>query len=235
MSDNQQSPVTPPEPSGPQGTPAPPPRRRSRRVGTAALVAGGLVAGGVLGGTLSAVASNDGSPSSAVSSAAQAAEPGAPSGQGYGMQAPPSGEDGETLTPSGEADGQRDESQSQRSDETLLTGETAEKVEAAALAQYPGATVLRVETDSDGVYEAHLVTADGQRVTVAVGEDFTVTGVQEMGDGGHRGRGPGGPAGGGSDATSPDGQAVPDGQGRSDGFASPDASDASGQQSGLSS
>src|SRR5690348_4470544 len=41
--------------------------------------------------------------------------------------------------------------------ETLLTGTTAEKVKAAALAAVPGATVTRVETDSAGSpYEAHL-------------------------------------------------------------------------------
>jgi hypothetical protein len=51
-----------------------------------------------------------------------------------------------------------DESESQRPDEHLLTGDTASKVRAAALARYPGATVLRVETDSDGVDEAHLTT-----------------------------------------------------------------------------
>jgi hypothetical protein len=33
---------------------------------------------------------------------------------------------------------------------TLLTGDTAAKVKAAALAKYPGATIQRVETDSDG-------------------------------------------------------------------------------------
>lgn len=48
----------------------------------------------------------------------------------------------------------------------------------AALARYPGATVLRVETGSDGVNEAHLQTADGARVTVEVGADFTVTGQE---------------------------------------------------------
>ena len=71
-----------------------------------------------------------------------------------------------------------DESKSQRPNEHLLTGDTASKVRAAALARYPGATVLRVETDSDGVYEAHLTTADGQRVTVEVGKDFKVTGLE---------------------------------------------------------
>src|SRR5436309_14914110 len=43
----------------------------------------------------------------------------------------------------------------QRSDETLLTDGTAEKVKAAALAKVPGATVIRVETDAEGSpYEA---------------------------------------------------------------------------------
>ena len=79
--------------------------------------------------------------------------------------------------------------------ETPLTGETADKVTAAALAKYPGATVERVETDNEGVYEAHIVTADGTHVIVAVGEDFTVTGTQEMG----AGRGPHGD----SDGTEP--------------------------------
>ena len=75
-----------------------------------------------------------------------------------------------------------DLSKPQRSDETLLTGTTAEKVRAAALAKYPGATVQRVETDSDGVYEAHIVSG-GKPLIVQVGKDFTVTGTQEMGTG----------------------------------------------------
>jgi hypothetical protein len=74
-----------------------------------------------------------------------------------------------------------DESKSQRSDETLLTGDIATKVRDAALAKYPGATIQRVETDSDGVYEAHLTTADGQRVTVEVGKDYVVTGEEQGG------------------------------------------------------
>ncbi len=48
----------------------------------------------------------------------------------------------------------------------------------AALAEHPGATVTRVETDSDGVYEAHVVTTDGRRVTVELDEDFAVTGTE---------------------------------------------------------
>ena len=71
----------------------------------------------------------------------------------------------------------------------LLTGNTADKVEAAALAKYPGATVVRIETDSDGVYEAHLTTADGQPVTVEVDKSFAVTGIEQGGPGGQGGPG----------------------------------------------
>jgi len=65
--------------------------------------------------------------------------------------------------------------------EEPLTGETAAQVEAAALEEYPGATVVRLENDSDAVYEAHLETAEGTRVTVEVGEDFVVTGEEGEG------------------------------------------------------
>lgn len=81
----------------------------------------------------------------------------------------------------------RDESRSQRSDEQLLTGETADRVHAAVLAKHPGATIQRVESDSDGVYEAHLVTADGERITAEVDRSFAVTGEEQGGRGGHGG------------------------------------------------
>ena len=77
--------------------------------------------------------------------------------------------------------GTRDESQSQRPDEHLLTGTDADKAKAAALAKYPGATIQRVETDSDGVYEAHLTTADGKRVTAEMDKNFVVTGEEAHG------------------------------------------------------
>jgi hypothetical protein len=64
--------------------------------------------------------------------------------------------------------------------ETLLTGTTAQKVTAAALAKYPGATVIRVETDNEGSpYEAHLKLADGSYVTVKVNSSFTVTSTEQ--------------------------------------------------------
>ncbi|MGZ4436762.1 MAG: hypothetical protein ACXVWU_09530 [Nocardioides sp.] len=97
--------------------------------------------------------------------------------------------------PSGRAP---DPTRSMRPDEHLLTGTTAAKVRAAALAKYPRATIQRVETDSDGVYEAHVVTSAGQWVTVQVGKDFAVTGTRTGGPGGgpggdHDGDGPAGP------------------------------------------
>jgi hypothetical protein len=77
-----------------------------------------------------------------------------------------------------------DQSQPQRSDEKLLTGNTKTKVEAAVLAKYAGATIVRTESDSDGVYESHIVTAAGQQTIVQVGKDFAVTGTQTGGHGG---------------------------------------------------
>ena len=131
--------------------------------GKAALALGGLLVGGVLVGTLTASAadSNAGSQNSA-----------------YGVT--PNGAYGGPGDPRHGGNG--DESRSQRPDEKLLTGDTASKVRAAALAKYPGATILRVETDSDGVYEAHLTTSDGRRVTVEVDKSFKVTG-EESGPG----------------------------------------------------
>jgi uncharacterized membrane protein YkoI len=84
-----------------------------------------------------------------------------------------------TTDRSGDAD-RRHRGHGQRSDETPLTGDTAEKVRAAALAELPGATIERVETDADGhaEYEAHVVKADGTRATVYVDEDFDVVSVE---------------------------------------------------------
>ena len=68
----------------------------------------------------------------------------------------------------------------QRPDETLLTGDTAAKVRAAALAKVSGGTIDRVETDADGhaAYEAHMTRSDGSRVTVYVNKAFEVVGQQ---------------------------------------------------------
>lgn len=147
----------------------------------AAFAAAGLVAGGLLAGSLTASAADSGTSTTA---------PGYASGSQPG------------TSPNGTGD--TDQSQPQRSDERLLTGTTADKVEKAALAKYPGATVVRIETDSGGVYEAHLTKADGTPATVAVDKSFTVTGIEAGGfGGGHRGAGDsdGPAAGSGSGAT----------------------------------
>jgi len=78
--------------------------------------------------------------------------------------------------------------------ETLLTGTTADKVKAAALAAVPGGTIIRVETDSAGSpYEAHITKADGTQVTVKVDANFKVTATEQGFGGGPRG-GSGAPA-----------------------------------------
>ena len=130
--------------------------------GKAALAVGGMLVGGILVGSLTASAANTANQSGAYGAINQNGTYGFPGGGRHG--------------------GNVDESKSQRPDEHLLTGDTAAEVRAAALAKYPGATVLRVETDSDGVYEAHLTTSGGQRVTVEVDTSFKVTG-EESGPG----------------------------------------------------
>ena len=68
----------------------------------------------------------------------------------------------------------------QRSDETLLTGDAASKVEALARAKVPNGTIVRVETDADGnaAYEAHMTKADGTPVTVYLNKQFEVVSVE---------------------------------------------------------
>ena len=77
----------------------------------------------------------------------------------------------------------------QRSDETVLTGDTASKVRDLALAKVPGGTIVRIETDADGhaAYEAHMVDASGNPVTVYVDASFNVVSVESGGPGGHPG------------------------------------------------
>ena len=131
------------------------PKTWKRTAGAAGLVATGLVAGGILAGTLSANAADTGTTTTAA--------------------------DSSTSTSSAVVD----PSQPQRSDETLLTGDTKASVEKAVLAKYAGATIERTETDSDGVYESHVVTSDGQHLIVQVDKSFAVTGTQTGGGGGH--------------------------------------------------
>jgi pyruvate/2-oxoglutarate dehydrogenase complex dihydrolipoamide acyltransferase (E2) component len=68
----------------------------------------------------------------------------------------------------------------QRSDETSLTGDALAKVQAIAESKVPGGTIIRVETDADGVaaYEAHMTKADGSPVTVYVDSSFQFVSVK---------------------------------------------------------
>jgi len=140
-----------------------------------ALIAGGLVAGGVLAGAFSANAADTTGTSSSDSSSSSA-----------------------SATHSNPNPG--DPSKPQRSDETLLTGDSAQKVKDAVSAKYPGATFVRVETDSDGVYEAHITKADGTATNVGVDANYNVTGEQGGGPGGGGRGGHGGPGGNDNDA-----------------------------------
>lgn len=125
-----------------------------------ALVGVGLIVGTVAAGTITANAASTTSPPQVASGSTTA--PGGPRGPG-GQGGP-----GDSAT-------------SVRPDEQLLTGEIADKVKNAALAKYPDATVIRIETDSDGTYEAHLRKADGIPVTVELDKSFAITGEEAGG------------------------------------------------------
>jgi hypothetical protein len=65
--------------------------------------------------------------------------------------------------------------------ETPLTGDTKDKVEAAVLAEYPGATIERTETNAEGSapYESHITTKDGKALEVQVSKAFEVVASNE--------------------------------------------------------
>ena len=103
----------------------------------------------------------------------------------YGVAAAASGNgssstDSTTTQPAPSAPDPQNPWGAQRSDETPLTGDTLAKVKAAALAEVPDATIVRVETDADGnaAYEAHAVKADGTPATVYVDKQFDVVSVE---------------------------------------------------------
>lgn len=103
--------------------------------------------------------------------------------------------------------------------ESLVTGDSATKLTDAALAKFPGASVIRVENDSDGdKYEVHLKKADGSVVTVTFDENFKVTGDHE----GFADPAKGGPAGGPKGGHGPRGAGDNDGDGpAAGGFTAP--------------
>jgi hypothetical protein len=67
--------------------------------------------------------------------------------------------------------------------ETALTGDTKDKVEAAVLAQYAGAKIIRTETnngDANAPYESHITTSAGKQLEVHVSKDFEILDAQEQ-------------------------------------------------------
>jgi hypothetical protein len=65
--------------------------------------------------------------------------------------------------------------------ETALTGDTKQKVEAALLARYSGATIVRTETNGDSAapYESHIETSAGKELEVLVSKEFEVVDARE--------------------------------------------------------
>ena len=128
-----------------------------------ALVGGALVASTLFGGGIGAALLNGSANAQTSSSTTAASSTVAPS-----RQPPPNfdpTEGGHTANGITEA---------------LLTGDTAAKVKAAALAAVPGGTVQRVENDAEGSpYEAHMTKSDGSHVTVKVDSNFKVTSIED--------------------------------------------------------
>lgn len=71
--------------------------------------------------------------------------------------------------------------------EEALTGATADSVKAAVLAKYPGATINKMEKDSDGtsVYEAYITKTDGTKAKVLLDSGFAITGEDAHDKGAH--------------------------------------------------
>ncbi len=122
---------------------------RSHKIGFGALLAAAALTGGALGANFLGVAGAETSTATAAAVSATATDP----SQG--------GHVANGIT------------------ETLLTGDEATKVTAAAKSAVPDATVDRVETDAEGAtYEAHLTKADGTHITVKVNADFSVASTE---------------------------------------------------------
>src|SRR3954453_6425498 len=118
--DEQTTDATPPAPGAP-GTRGRTGQRSWMR--SAAWVGGGLVAGGILAGTVTAAAADD--------------EPGVGATGSYGYGATAGGDR------DGNGPGGRHHGDGPGAGEEALTGDTADSVKAAVLAEYPGATIER--------------------------------------------------------------------------------------------
>ncbi len=127
-------------------------------VRSVALVGSGLIAGGVVAGTVTASAAEDvpADPTATQEDRGPFGENGWPGGHGFPGRPGYGGEE--------------------------LTGDTAAAMEAAVLAEYPDADIRRLEAENGGGYEAHIVTADGERLHVLLDEEFAITGTETRPD-----------------------------------------------------
>jgi len=148
----------------------PPPVRAGRRRGVRIALVGAGIAAGAIGATAIGASAQGSNTGSAPAAAYGASTPsGAPSG------APARG----GSDRGGPGRGGPGGAQPVRSDEKSVDGATSAKLKAAALKKVPGATVIRVETDSgDATYEAHLKKSDGTLVTVKFDKNLAVIGVE---------------------------------------------------------
>ena len=140
------------------GRPAGVRERIGRRawVRSAALVGSGLVAGAIVAGTVTASAAED-VPADPTSTTQEDRGPRGDHGRHGGHGGPGHSEE-------------------------ELTGDTAAAVEEAVLAEYPDADIRRLEAEDDGGYEAHVLTADGERLHVLLDEEFAITGTESRPD-----------------------------------------------------
>lgn len=130
-----------------------------RKTGIGALLVAGALTGGALGANFIGSAGAATSTGTAATSAASTG-----SSSGVAAPAPDPSQGGHVAN---------------GITETILTGDTATKVTAAAQQAVSGGTVDRVETDAEGAtYEAHVTKADGSRVTVKVNADFSVASIE---------------------------------------------------------
>ena len=99
--------------------------------------------------------------------------------------------DGTSTTTPAAATTPSDTGRPARTPQTALAGDDLAKATAAVLAAEPGATIVRAESDGNGIH-VHITKADGTAARVVLDSDFTVTSVDaDMGKGG-------GPGGGGA-------------------------------------
>jgi hypothetical protein len=136
-----------------------------------AAIVGATVTGGAVGASLIGTASAQ----TSSTTAAPAATPGTATAPATGQA--PTGQSGQRPA---NFDPSKGGHVANGITETLLTGDTADKVTAAAKAAVPGATIQRVENDAEGAtYEAHVQKADGSLVTVKLDASFKVTSVED--------------------------------------------------------